>query len=375
MRLLILTSNFPRWAGDATTPFVRHFADHLAGRGDDVLVVAPHFAGARGREQLAPRLRVRRFRYFLPAGQEDIAYGGNAVARVKATPLYALKLLCFVVSALLTAVVHRGRVLNAHWLIPQGVVAVVAKLLTRRPVVITVHGGDVFSLNGALLRRVKRFALRRADAVVVNSSATRDACLSLFPGRAYDVIPMGIDTDRFRPGPRSAELVERHGLGDFTVLFVGRLTEDKGVAYLLEALARFRRTGARFRALIVGGGDQEEELRAYVAEQGLGDEVVFTGWVASEDLVAYYNTADVFVGPSIVGRHGWQEALGLVFIEAMATGTPVITTDTGGIGDVVQDGVTGCAIGWPCCTPTGRCSPGWARPAARWSRRSSPGPQ
>jgi glycosyltransferase involved in cell wall biosynthesis len=71
---------------------------------------------------------------------------------------------------------------------------------------------------------------------------------------------------------------------------------------------------------------------------------VFIGWEPSEELPDYYNTADVFVGPSVVGSKGWQEALGLVFIEALATGLPVISTNTGGIADVVEDGVTGYLV-------------------------------
>jgi glycosyltransferase involved in cell wall biosynthesis len=344
MRLLILTSAFPRWTGDDTTPFVRHFAENMAQRCTDVVVVAPHHVGARTRERLGEGIRVSRFRYFFPPRHADIAYGGNAVSRVSRSPLYVVKLASFFLVSLLRAVFNRASVLNAHWLIPQGVVAVLAAALTRQKVVVTVHGGDVFSLNSPLLRRVKRFALRRADAVVVNSTATRAACRELYAGREYATIPMGVDTERFRPEPRSPELVERYGLGDFTVLFVGRLTKDKGVAYLLAALERFKASGADFKALIVGSGDQEAALKEFVAEHGLTDDVVFTGWVPSEELVDYYNTADVFVGPSIVGDKGWEEALGLVFVEALATGLPVVTTRTGGIGDVVEDGVTGFMV-------------------------------
>jgi glycosyltransferase involved in cell wall biosynthesis len=344
-RLLILTSGFPRWPGDSTTPFVAQFASIMARRHRSVLVSAPHFRGARLEETYGDGVQVRRFRYFLPSGAQDIAYGGNAVRRVSRTPLYAVKLVCFMLSALVSVLVRRADIVNAHWLIPQGFVAVVAKALTGTRVVVTVHGGDVFSLNGRLMRRVKRFVLERADAVVVNSTATRQACTELYAGRDYDVIPMGIDTDRFTPGDRSPELVRRHALGDlFTVLFVGRLTADKGVLDLLRALEGLKAAGAEFRALVIGDGDQAPELQKYVVESDLQGEVHLPGWVDSADLPAYYRTADVFVGPSVVGETGWQEALGLVFVEALATGIPVIATDTGGIGDVVEHGVTGFLV-------------------------------
>ncbi|UOY01235.1 glycosyltransferase [Blastococcus sp. PRF04-17] len=343
-RLVVLTSSFPRWPGDNTTPFVRQFAEHVADSGREVLVLAPHHRGAAVTEQLAERLAVRRFRYFLPYAQEDVAYGGNAVARVRKTPLYALKLALFLLSSLAAVVSARPRIINVHWLIPQGLVATVAKRIAGARVVITIHGGDVLSLNGRVLRKVKRFILERADVVVANSAFTASACRSLHDGRAYEVIPMGIDVDRFRAAPRSAELVRRHGLGDFTVLFVGRLTEDKGLMDLVEALHLLERSGAGFRALVVGSGDQEPALRRRVRELGLDERVVFVGWVAHDDLADYYNTADVFVGPSIVGSHGWQEAVGLVFVEALASGLPVISTRTGGIPDVVDDGRTGFLV-------------------------------
>jgi glycosyltransferase involved in cell wall biosynthesis len=342
-RLLILTSSFPRWSGDSATPFVLHFAEAMAKAYGEVLVVAPHYPGAAVSEHLGPRLAVRRFRYFLAAG-EDIAYGGNAVGRVRASPLYAVKLALFLLSSLTTVLRARSRVINVHWLIPQGLVAALVQRLTGARVVVTIHGGDVFSLNGRVLRRVKRHVLRRADAVVVNSSATADACRSLYDGRTYEVIPMGVDTERFSPGPKSADLVRKHDLGDFTILFVGRLTEDKGLADLIDALRLLKISGMRFRALIVGTGDQEADLERRVAEAGLGDDVTFVGGVSSDGLPEYYNTADVFVGPSIVGPRGWQEAVGLVFVEALSTGLPVISTRTGGIPDVVQDGVTGFLV-------------------------------
>jgi phosphatidyl-myo-inositol dimannoside synthase len=343
-RLVVLTSSFPRWPGDNTTPFVRQFAENVARTGRDVLVVAPHHRGAAVSEQLEERLDVRRFRYFLPYAQEDVAYGGNAVARVRKTPLYALKLALFLLSSLAAVITARPRIINVHWLIPQGLVAVLAKRLTGARVVITVHGGDVLSLNGRLLRRIKRFILRRADVVVANSAFTAAACESLYDGRSYEVIPMGVDLGRFRAGPASAELTSRYGLGDFTILFVGRLTEDKGLADLVEALHLLDRSGAAFTALLVGSGDQEADLRRRVQELGLDERVVFVGWVAHDDLADYYNTADVFVGPSIVGSKGWQEAVGLVFVEALATGLPVISTRTGGIPDVVDDGITGFLV-------------------------------
>src|SRR5690606_2076274 len=160
------------------------------------------------------------------------------------------------------------------------------------------------------------FTLKRASRVIVNSSATLEACKELYD-RQYELIPMGIDMDKFKPGTPSKELKKRHGLGRFTILFVGRLSEVKGVNYLIEACAMLKNSDADFTCLVVGDGPLKSSLERVVADNKLSRQVKFVGWVSDADeLKDYYNTADVLVGPSL------SEALGLVFVEASACGLP-----------------------------------------------------
>jgi len=153
-----------------------------------------------------------------------------------------------------------------------------------------------------------------------------------------------VDVERFKPQPPLVQLQQKYGLGRFTVLFVGRLVEQKGVPYLLEALKQLRATGADFKALIVGEGPEKESLEEFVRANDLTENVLFVGWVQATELQDYYNVADVFVGPSIVSDKGLTEALGLVFIEALSCGLPVVATSTGGIADVVEDRKTGILV-------------------------------
>ena len=218
--LLVVTSTYPRWTGDATPAFVQHFARAVAGAFRGVTVLAPHFPGAATRERDG-QLDVRRYRYWWPERAETIAYEGGALGKLGRSPTYAVRLV-----ALLAAMAHhvfwravrrRPVVVNPHWLIPQGFVAVLVSRLTRAAVVVTVHGGDVFALTGPLMSRLKRFTLQRADAVVVNSSATLAACRALAPHVDYHLIPMGVHTDRLQP--RASERAP----GPLRALFVGRL--------------------------------------------------------------------------------------------------------------------------------------------------------
>jgi len=142
----------------------------------------------------------------------------------------------------------------------------------------------------------------------------------------------GIDTDRFRPGLRDVAMRERLSGGhpdDFIALYVGRIAKEKGVEYLREPLANL----AGVRLAFVGGGPEFEQIRAYYA----GTSTVFTGFLDGDELVAAFASADVLIFPST------NETFGLVALEAMACGLPVIATLTGGLVDILEDGVNGLA--------------------------------
>ena len=233
-RICLLTSNFPRWQGDSTTPFVLHLAQDLIALSWDVEVLAPHAPGA-ARQEVLDGVPVRRFRYLWPESQQTLCYQGGALTNLRKSWANWLKAPLLVASewlALVRLLAHRHYdLINAHWVVPQGFVAVVAGRLFRVPVVITVHGGDVFSLNNVFLVWFKRFAFRCAAAVTVNSSATERAVLNIAPGlRQLHRIPMGVSPHDKSPDPAPEALRARYGRGEGPLLiFVGRLVEEKGV--------------------------------------------------------------------------------------------------------------------------------------------------
>lgn len=338
--LLILTSTYPRWSHDTTPGFVADFARGVASSFNSVHVLAPHYPAA-ARHEATGNVSVTRYRYFWPASAQTIAYNGGAVSKIKKTPLYALQLICFMASlffhTLFITLTKRVTIINAHWLVPQGFVGVLVKFLTGRKLVITIHGGDVLSLNGSMMRKIKRFTLRHADVVCVNSSVTKAACMALYP-RSYSLIPMGIDVERFAGASTSASLKKQYNLGDFTILSVGRLSQEKGIVYLLQALRSLHAAGKTFKAIIVGSGPLQTELQQYITTNDLSTSVIMAGWVDNSELPAYYKIADIMVGPSL------YEAQGLVFLEALAAGLPVITTTAGGTKDFVKNKINGFLV-------------------------------
>lgn len=344
--ILVLTSNFPRWEGDSTTPFVLHLAQDLQDLGWRTDVLAPHAAGAATRENLGG-VRVRRFRYLWPESQQTVCYGGGALVNLRKNRVNGLKLPLLVAAewAALARLLasRRYAAVHAHWILPQGfVTGLVPGRRTAR--LVTVHGGDIFGLQTGPLAPPKRFALRAGDAVTVNSRATGAAVRELAPKIDPVQIPIGV-TERDPDGQLVEKLRRHHRRGDGPlIVFVGRLVDEKGVGDLLEAVAELRHDLPDTTALIIGEGQDRRAFEAQAGALGVEDNVTFTGWVAPDEISSYLAAADVFVGPSRRAEDGWVEAQGLTFAEAMMAGVPVVATALGGIVDAIQDGETGFLV-------------------------------
>ncbi len=347
-RVLCLTSNFPRWEGDSTTPFVLHLAQDLMELGWQVDVLAPHAPGCATREILGG-VPVERFRYLWPGSLETVCYQGGALLNLRRNRSNFAKLpalvLCEWAAVMRRLASRHYDLLHSHWILPQGFTGALAARPLGVPHVITVHGGDAFALRGALLARFKRFALTHAEAVTVNSSATRAAILDTAAlDTTLHTIPMGV-TEKV-PDPQAvAQIRERYRRGAGPLLvFIGRLVYEKGADDLVAAIDLLRDRLPDARALVIGDGPDKEALQNAVARQGLEDHVIFTGWVQPDEVPNYLAAADIFVGPSKTAPDGWVEAQGLTFAEAMLAGTPVIATRSGGIVDAVRHDETGLLV-------------------------------
>lgn len=339
-RLLVVTSNYPRWEGDSTTPFVLHLTQRLAERGWDADVLAPHAPGA-ARDEVLAGVPVHRFRYLLPERAQTVCYQGGALVNLRQNRTNLLKLPALV-GAEWAAVARRARsydAVHAHWAIPQGLVGVLAT--TRVPVVVTVHGGDVFALDQAPLRAAKRLAFRRAAAVTVNSSATERAVRRLAEPRRLARIPMGIEVDPPVDDALVARIRAEHA-GSPLVALVGRVVEEKGVFDLIAAADLVR---GDLRVVVLGEGQDRARAEADVRDRGLAEHVRFVGWVDPAEVPAWLAAADVVAAPSRTAPDGWAEAQGLSIVEAMAARRPVVATASGGIGDAVEHEVTGLVVG------------------------------
>jgi glycosyltransferase involved in cell wall biosynthesis len=188
-----------------------------------------------------------------------------------------------------------------------------------------------------LLARLEARNARHADVVLADSAYCQDAIVRHYgiPADRIRLVPEGIDLARWQ---RIAAQTPHLGDGS-TILCVARQYPRKHVADLLRAMPQVRRDVPSAHAVIIGNGPEHASLRALAAELGLGDAVQFLGAIADDDEVArWYRCADVFCLPSV------QEAFGIVFLEAMASGLPVVATRAAAIPEVVPDGQAGLLV-------------------------------
>lgn len=339
LRLLVLTSTYPRWAGDPEPGFIHELARRLSDR-FEVTVLGPHAPGA-AREEMLDGVRIIRFRY-APARLETLVNDGGMLNNVRRMPWKWLLVPGFLLSASWNAwrLMRRWKpqVLHAHWLLPQGLVAAVLATLDRStpPLVVTSHGSDLYALQAGGLKMLKRFVARQAACVTVVSDAMRIELVRKGVDPAKVVVePMGVDlAGRFRLDAATAR--QRNEL-----LFVGRLVKGKGVHHLVKAMPAIARRHPSARLTIVGSGPEEAALRACVASLQLNARVDFLGAVTQEALPRLYQRATVFVAPFSVDA---QEGLGLVLVEAAACGCPVVAGDLAAVRDVVRDETVGTLV-------------------------------
>ena len=240
-------------------------------------------------------------------------------------------------------------VIHAHGFAFMGLKGMWASRELYRPMILTFHTMIMDAipyytpftkrsrvLTGLLSRYLRGF-LHHSGAVVTPTQAIMDELRVLAPRmRRTEVIPNGVDLDRFRTDLDGSAVRERHDLGDGELLIhVGRVAPEKDVAFLLRAFPGLQRRRPGIKHLFVGTGPELERSKRFVQRHGLAEDVLFTGFVPDEELPAYYAAADVMTVASQF------ETQGMVALEAMACGKPVVAVDYRAFPEYIQDGHNG----------------------------------
>ena len=237
----------------------------------------------------------------------------------------------------------RFDVINTHFVVPTGPVGQLLARSGKIPNVLSLHGGDLYDPSKRLsphryppLRWLICKLLHRADVVVGQSKNTIANMHSMYAPNVDAVrIPLAIE----RPKPEVASRA-RYGFTGRDVLLatVGRLVRRKGIGQLIEMVQRLRAQQKPIHLLVIGSGPEEEELRRQAEQHRVADAIHFLGFVDEDEKMGLLHMSDLYVSTS---QH---EGFGLVFLEAMACGLPVVCYDHGGQTDFLVDGVTGSVV-------------------------------
>jgi glycosyltransferase involved in cell wall biosynthesis len=344
--VVMVTTSYPRFPGDSVGTFMEPIARSIAARGHDVHIVAPWHPLVT-RPRIEHGLHFHFFRYapvralnlfgYAEAMRADVRLRGRAFV---AAPL---GLGAGWMMARRIARQYRASIMHGHWVIPGGITAAVAA--PSLPLVISLHGSDVYVAERlAPARLAARLAFRRAGFVTACSAdlAARAIRLGADPDRTA-VVPYGVDATRFRPDTAARrEIRARLGIAT-SKLFVaaaGRLVSKKGFEYLIDGLA-----GVPDAVLVLAGdGSLRDQLHARAVAQGVHERIRFAGTCTQDQVSSLFSAADAIAAPSIRDDAGNVDGLPNVVMEALASGTPLVTTTAGGIGAVVEDGVTALVV-------------------------------
>jgi len=326
-RVLLVTNDFPPRPGGIQSYLVE-FVRRLAAEGSHRLTVyAPRWRGAPDFDEAAAAAGYRVVRHpgtlMLPGPAVD-----GRMRRLIAD--HGIDTVWFGAAAPLALLAQRARGAGA------------------KRVVASTHGHEV----GWSMLPVARSVLRRigddTDVVTFVSRYTRSRFAPAFgPAASLEYLPPGVDTDRFRPDPAArAQLRDRYRLGERpAVVCLSRLVPRKGQDMLIKALPAIRKGVDGAALVIVGGGPHSDALRRLARDCGVSEHVTFTGGVPADELAAHHALADVFAMPCRTRGAGMDvEGLGIVFLEASATGVPVIAGDSGGAPETVQHNKTGLVV-------------------------------
>lgn len=330
MRILVINYEFPPLGGGAGN-VAAYIARHVASQGVKVAVLTSHFRGLPRKEVIdgyvIHRVPVLRRHVYRCSLYEMLSFVVNSII-----PSWRL------------ARQFRPDLVHIHSGFPTGPLGYWLKVTLGIPYIMTLHGGEVpgflpeeVGTLHKILAPATRTVWKAASAVIAVSEGLRDLSLQAVPGVNIQVIPNGVDCQYFSPAAVCLE--QREQDTPLRLLFVGRVVRQKGLSYLLDALAAIHSQGiTNWRLRIVGDGPMCPRLKAQATQHGIDRMVEFPGWLPFEEIPEEMRLADLFVLPSIV------EGMPLVLLQAMACGLPVVATSVPGSVDLVFPGKNGLLV-------------------------------
>lgn len=359
MKICCPTYWYPEYKGDIHATYVHDINRHIAKKGNEIIVITPNFQGKSKKKEEWDKVKVVRFNLNVPSELTygKIAQGGkksrlsalSAIRKLWTMFLYMAKTFFYTYRVCRSKDNRDGRidVIHSHWAIPSGFPAVIVSKILKIPCFITMHGGDVYynPKEGYVypklwyVRPFLKYTLRNAAKL---TAITEDCKQHALNAGALEkdivVINNGADLERFSKKEKDVGIVEKYGLSENTIFSCRQLIPRKGMRFLIRAMPGILKKFPDARLLIAGDGVERPKLEKMIKGLGLTKHVFLLGWIPNDELPRYYNSCDAAVMPSL------EEGFGIPAAEAMGCEKPVVSTDAGGLVEVVEDGVTGVIV-------------------------------
>jgi glycosyltransferase involved in cell wall biosynthesis len=339
VKVLYITTAFPRFEGDVITPWLVETIRRLQNQDLKIDVFTSAYKGLKANTVYG--IKVYRFRYFF-GKWEKLTHDETVPDRMRKGVFNKLLAGFYLIAGTINIIFHclkkKYDIIHCHWPFPHIVFGYSASRFGKSKLISSFYGVELRWVKNKLpvFKPLLKFAIKKSDAVTAISSYTAREMSEIAPAN-ITIIPFGAAT----VSDQRVLMAKDNRIKN--ILFVGRLVERKGVKYLIEAFSLVNKT-MEASLTIVGEGSEKTNLEALVKERGLEDKVNFTGKVTQAQLEDYYRKCDIFVLPAITDSKGDTEGLGVVLLEAMAYRKPVIGSELGGIPDIIKNGFNGLLV-------------------------------
>src|SRR4030042_668473 len=268
MKILIIATGYPKREGDFNNIYLHRLAKSLVNLDVETHVIAPHAPGIK-KNEILDGVHIHRFQYLFPATFQTLAYLPGIPEKIKTI---------------------RGKL--------------------------------------QLLEFATNFAINKADKVVGISDKTCEAGIKISGRKDIEILPDGIDTETFNPKIKENGI--KKGFGRF-IFSSGRMVERKGFIYLIRAMPKVLERFPKIKLIISGDGPERKKLEKEVQKLKIKENIIFPGFISNRDFPRYMKTAEIFILPSIVDKHGDTEGSATILLEALACGTSIVGTKVGGV--------------------------------------------
>ena len=354
MKVCLLTHGYPCFPTDTTAPFIESIAETLQEHGVDVTVLTPDTQKLH-RTATDHNVNLQTYRYFFPRRLQQLGYSNTLVNDCKMKKyVYLLAPFMF-----LSGIFHlirfydkqRFDVIHAHWLLPNGFIGAIAAKWCQVPLVLTVHGSDLFvaKLN-PFFKWMSKWTLKQTVKVTSSSPTFLQMVETLGAAKEKQcLVNHGTTPAEFPPAEHQQLVDLRQTLSipeDHLIVFsLGRIVLKKGFEYLIQALPQIREKVPNVTVIIGGDGSDLPRLKSIAKEQGVSEYIRFPGTISRADVSVYFHLSDIFTLPAVFDPKGNVDGCPIVIMEAMACGKPVVVTDISGIPEAVLHDETGFLVG------------------------------